>query len=110
MRSSAVAHSRGDDMPTYVHLLNWTEQGIKEFRDTTKRAEDFTALVQRSGGKVHEILWTVGEYDLVAIVDYPDEETSIACLLQLGAKGKVRTKTLRAFTSNEVSGIIDRIG
>ena len=96
-------------MPTYVHLLTWTEQGIKNYRDTTKRAEDFTALVQRSGGKLQSIHWTVGEYDLVAIAEYPDEETSIGCLLQLGAKGNVRTNTLRAFSANEVSGIIDRI-
>ena len=47
-------------MPTYVSLINWTEQGIKNFRESTKRAEDFTKFVEASGGRVRELLWTVG--------------------------------------------------
>ena len=75
-------------MTTYVSLINWTEQGIKNFRDTTRRAADFTKLVESSGGSVRELVWTVGEYDMVCIADFPDEEAGVAALLQVGSAGQ----------------------
>jgi uncharacterized protein with GYD domain len=97
-------------MPTYVSLINWTDQGIKNFRDSTERAEDFSKLVERSGGTVRELLWTVGQYDIVCIADFPDDETGVAALLQVGSMGNVRSNTLRAFGAGEMSGIIGRAG
>ena len=97
-------------MTTYVSLINWTEQGIKNFRDTTQRAADFTKLVESSGGSVRELVWTVGEYDLVCVADFPDEEAGIAALLQVGSQGSVRSTTMRAFSSEEMAGIIRRTG
>ena len=97
-------------MTTYVSLISWTEQGIRNFRDSTQRAEDFTKLVEGSGGTVQELLWTVGEYDIVCIADFPDEESGVATLLQVGAAGNVRSKTLRAFNADEMRGIIRRAG
>jgi uncharacterized protein with GYD domain len=97
-------------MTTYVSLINWTEQGIKNFRDTTQRAQDFTKLVEGSGGTVRELLWTVGEYDVVCIADFADDETAVAALLQVGAAGSVRTNTLRAFDADAMAGIIRRAG
>ena len=97
-------------MTTYVSLINWTEQGIKNFRDTTQRAADFTKLVESSGGSVRELVWTVGEYDMVCIAEFPDEETGVAALLQVGSAGNVRSTTMRAFNSEEMSGIIRRTG
>jgi len=97
-------------MTTYVSLINWTDQGISNFRDCTQRAEDFTKLVEGSGGTVRELLWTVGEYDIVCVADFPDEETGVATLLQVGAAGNVRTNTLRAFNADEMRGIIRRAG
>jgi len=97
-------------MTTYVSLINWTEQGIKNFRDTTQRAEDFSKLVESSGGQVRELLWTVGEYDIICIADFPDDETGTAALLQVGAAGNIRSKTLRAFNADEMAGIIRRTG
>ena len=97
-------------MTTYVSLINWTEQGIKNFRDTTQRAQDFTKLVESSGGTVRELLWTVGEYDIVCIADFPDDEIAVAALLQVGAAGSVRSNTLRAFNADEMAGIIRRAG
>ncbi len=95
-------------MPTYVSLINWTEKGIKNFRDTSKRAQDYTKLVEEAGGKVRELLWTVGEYDIVVVNEFPDDESSVAALLQLGAGGNVRTKTLRGFNATEIDRIIER--
>ncbi len=97
-------------MTTYVSLINWTEQGIKNFRDTTQRAEDFSRLVQSTGGSVRELLWTVGEYDLVCVVEFPDDETGVAALLQVGSTGNIRSNTLRAFNAEEMAGIIRRTG
>jgi len=95
---------------TYVSLVNWTDQGIKNFRDTTQRAADFTKLAESSGGTVRELLWTVGEYDMVCVVDFPDDETAVAALLQVGSAGNIRSRTMRAFNSEEMAGIIRRAG
>jgi uncharacterized protein with GYD domain len=92
----------------YVSLVNWTERGITDFRDTTHRAQDFTNVVEKAGGHVREILWTVGEYDIVCVLDLPDDEALTATLLRLGEKGNVRTKTMRGFTAEQMDGIIRR--
>jgi uncharacterized protein with GYD domain len=100
----------GAIMPSYVSLIHWTEQGIKNYKDTTSRAEDFSKLVESSGGRVRELLWTVGEYDIVAVVDFPDDETGTAALLQVGSLGNVRSNTMRAFNVDEMGAIIRRTG
>jgi uncharacterized protein with GYD domain len=97
-------------MPTYVSLVNWTEQGIKNFRDTVRRAEDARGLIETHGGQQRQMLWTLGEYDLVAVVDFPDDETATAVLLQIGAGGNVRTKTMKAFDAEQMSAIIQQTG
>lgn len=97
-------------MMTYVSLINWTEQGIKNFRDTAQRAEEFTKLVESSGGTVRELLWTVGEYDIVCVADFPDEQTGVAALLRVGSAGNIRSNTLRAFSASEMAGIVSRAG
>ncbi len=97
-------------MKTYVSLINWTEQGIKDFRDTTQRADAFTKLVENSGGKVRELVWTVGQYDMVCVADFPDDETGVAALLRVGSLGNIRSNTLRAFGADEMADIIDRTG
>jgi uncharacterized protein with GYD domain len=95
-------------MPTYVSLINWTDQGAKNFRESTKRAEDFTKLVKKNGGKVRELVWTVGEYDIVSVIEFPDDESGLAALLQVGSAGNIRTNTLRAFSAREMEGIVAR--
>ncbi|HTR95110.1 MAG TPA: GYD domain-containing protein [Trebonia sp.] len=97
-------------MPTYVSLIHWTDQGIKNYKDTTSRAEDFTKLVENKGGRVRELLWTVGEYDLVVVADFPDDETGTAALLQVGSLGNVRSSTMRAFGADEMTAIIGKTG
>jgi len=97
-------------MATYVSLINWTEQGIRNFRDTAQRAADFSRLVESAGGKVRELLWTVGEYDIVCVADFPDEESGVAALLQVGSAGNIRSNTMRAFTAEQMADIIRRTG
>ncbi|MFS4093053.1 GYD domain-containing protein [Streptomyces sp. AF1A] len=93
-------------MPTYVALLNWTDQGVRNYKDTARRAEAFGSAVQKLGAKLLTIYWTVGPYDLVAVVEAPDEETATAALLQLGGVGNVRSTTLRAFGREEMERIV----
>ncbi|HKS48569.1 MAG TPA: GYD domain-containing protein [Amycolatopsis sp.] len=93
-------------MPTYVTLLSWTDQGIRAYKETAARADAFASALQKLGGKLVSIYWTVGPYDLVGIVEAPDDETATAALLQLGGVGNVRSTTLRAFGRDEVEGII----
>jgi uncharacterized protein with GYD domain len=97
-------------MPTYVSLVNWTEQGVKNFRDTVRRGEDVRGLVEKNGGQLRLLLWTLGEYDLVSVIDFPDDETATAVLLQVAAGGNVRTKTMKAFDAEQMGAIIQRAG
>lgn len=96
-------------MPTYISLVKWTEQGAKNARDTVKRAREFRGDVERRGGKLLSIHWTQGQYDLVTVVEYPDEQTGMAQLLAIGSLGNIRTETLRAFTESEVEAIIKKM-
>ena len=97
-------------MPTYISLVNWTEQGVKNFRDTVRRAEDVRGLVEKHGGQLRQIFWTLGEYDVVTVIDFPDDETATAVLLQIAAGGNVRTKTMKAFDAEQIGAIIQRTG
>ena len=97
-------------MPTYVSLINWTEKGVAEFKDTVDRAEAGKALAGKFGGTLKEIYWTIGPYDLVAISEAPDDESATAFALTLSSQGNVRTTTLRAFSGDEMRGIIAKAG
>jgi uncharacterized protein with GYD domain len=97
-------------MPTYVALVNFTDQGIKNFRDTVRRAEDYRGLVEKNGGQVRQLLWTLGDYDVVVVADFPDDETATAVVLQTAAGGNIRTKTMKAFDAEQMTAIIQRTG
>ena len=97
-------------MPTYVSLINWTDQGIRGYRDTVQRAESFREMAGQAGGKVRDIFWTMGEYDLVAVIEAPDDETAVGLLLRTSALGNIRTKTMRAMSADEITAIIGRAG
>jgi uncharacterized protein with GYD domain len=97
-------------MPFYVALVNFTDQGIKNYRDTVRRAEDYRGLVEQHGGQVRQLLWTLGQYDLVVVTELPDDETAAAVVLQTVAAGNVRTTTLKAFDAEQMRGILERTG
>lgn len=96
-------------MPSYVVLGKYTLQGIRNIKATTKRAEAFRNLAKRMGVKVKEIYWTMGEYDIVTIIDAPNDATASRLLLAAGSKGNLQTQTLRAYTSNEISNVLKGI-
>jgi uncharacterized protein with GYD domain len=96
-------------MATFVTLLRWTDQGIRNVRDTAKRAANFRTMVAKAGGSVKDIYWTVGQYDVVATFDAPDDETATALMLGIGSLGNVRSETLRAFSEDEMKRIVSKL-
>jgi uncharacterized protein with GYD domain len=97
-------------MPTYVSLISWTEQGIRTVRETLDRADKFEQLAQKHGASLEQVYWTVGPYDIVAIIEAPDDESVTAVLLEGSSLGNIRTTTLRAYDRDQMSGIIQRLG
>jgi uncharacterized protein with GYD domain len=97
-------------MPTYVTLGNFTDQGIRNYSDTTKRAKAFQEFVDEMGGVVKNLVWTMGIYDVVAIIELPDDETATAAALKISSLGNVRTTTLRGFDMAEIDSIIEQAG
>src|ERR1700733_12107479 len=93
-------------MPSYIILMNWTEQGVKTFRESVDRAEAAEVALSPAGITFKDIYWTVGPYDLVAAMEAPDDETLAAGLLALAAQGNLRSTTLRALTAEEMSAVI----
>ena len=96
-------------MATYIMLANFTEQGIRNVKDSVKRAEAFRELAKGAGVTVKDLYWTLGQYDIVAIADAPDEMTVTALGLTLGKAGNVRTQTLRAFSGTDVAKILAKV-
>ena len=97
-------------MPQYILLGNWTDQGIRQVKDTVKRGQQFQQLVQEAGGRVHGIFWTQGRYDVTARLEVDNDETMTVIALRLGSTGNIRTETLRAFTADEMQGIVAKLG
>ena len=96
-------------MPKYVSLMNWTDQGIKDAASTIARYEEAKKAAASMGITFETVVWTMGEYDLVGIIDAPDEETGTAFLMMLGASGNLRTKTMRAFTDEEMTSLLGKV-
>src|SRR5438552_11318698 len=96
-------------MATYLTLINFTEQGVKNIKDTCKRAVDFKASVKKLSVEVKEVYWCMGAYDGVIIFDAADDETATAAMLSLSSREYVTTQTLRSFTATEMSKILGKI-
>ena len=96
-------------MATYISLWNFTDQGIRAVKDTTKRAGIMKEMAQKAGVTVKDIYWTLGTYDGVVIFEAPDEETLAAVGLALGALGNVRTQTVRALSLDEMNAVLGKL-
>jgi len=93
-------------MVAYVVLANFTDQGIRNAKESPKRAEAFKTMAKTFGVTVKEFVWTQGRYDVVTIVDAPDEASFMSLTLSLGALGNVRTESLRAFSADEMTKVV----
>jgi uncharacterized protein with GYD domain len=96
-------------MATYIILANFTEQGIRNVKDSPSRADAFRDMAQKAGVTVKELFWTLGAHDIVTVVEAPDDIAITALGLSIGALGNVRTETLRAFSKAEMAAIVGKM-
>src|SRR5882762_7033650 len=97
-------------MSTYIVLTSFTDQGIRSLKNTTKRADAVKELAKKFGVTAKEFFWTLGSYDVVAIFEAPDDASMTALGLAIGAGGNARTQTLRAFSRQEMNGVLAKLG
>jgi uncharacterized protein with GYD domain len=95
-------------MATFISLVNFTDQGIRNVKDSPGRYEAFKALAEKVGGTVKGVYYTMGHYDMVLIVEGSDE-AAMTAMLKVGSLGNVRTETLRGFTLEEMKKIIGKM-
>jgi uncharacterized protein with GYD domain len=96
-------------MALYVTLSNFTDQGIKAIKETPKRAEAFRQAAAKNGVKVHQVLWTLGQYDVVTITEADDDIAATALALSMAALGNVRGQTLKAYDAADMAKIIAKM-
>ena len=92
-------------MPHYITLINWTDQGAKSVKDTGKRAEAARNQATKMGGKI-QLFYTLGQYDIVGVGEFPDDETFQKFLFTVASLGYVRTTSMKAWSEEEVSRIV----
>ena len=93
-------------MGTYISLIRWTEKGIQNVKESPARLDQAKKAFQAMGAELKESLLVMGKYDLIIVAEAPDDETVAKLVLSIGARGAIRTETLRAFTEDEYRKII----
>ncbi|MFC5753001.1 GYD domain-containing protein [Actinomadura rugatobispora] len=93
-------------MPIFISLLNWTDQGIRAYETTIERSEAFTSTLEGLGARLVALYWTEGPYDLVSVIEAPDDKTAVAAMLRTAELGNVRSTTFRAFDREEIAEVI----
>jgi uncharacterized protein with GYD domain len=98
----------GSTMPHYFVLGNWTEQGIRNVRESPKRVDAAKELAAKLGGRL-EVYYTMGQYDFVAVGELPNDDAVMTLALRIGSEGNVRTTTLKAWTQGEGTKVIAKL-
>ncbi len=93
-------------MGKYILLANYTDQGIRNIKDSPKRSAAARKVIRDMGGDMTELFLTMGSYDLIVILEAPSDEVIAQFVITLGALGNVRTTTLKAFTESEFEDIV----
>lgn len=96
-------------MPTYISLNVFTESGIRNIKDTTKRTDAIREMAKACGATLKDVYWTLGSYDAVSLFEAPDDASMAALQATIGAAGNIRTLTLRAFSRAEMDGILAKV-
>jgi uncharacterized protein with GYD domain len=96
-------------MPTYISLVSWTDQGIRNIKEAPQRIDAFKKAVVSAGGKLNGFYVTMGKHDIVTIIDAPNDEAFANIVLNTGSKGSVRTETMKAFTEEQFRNILTKI-
>jgi len=93
-------------MPTYITLIDWTEEGIEDIKESPGRLDAAKKAFQAAGAELKEFYLLMGQYDMLVVAEAPDDETVARLALSVGSGGAVRTETMRAFTEDEYQQII----
>jgi uncharacterized protein with GYD domain len=93
-------------MARYISLLTWTDQGVKNLKETLNRASKARESFSSKGAKIIDVYWTLGQFDLVVVFEAPDDETATQLLMALSMQGNVRSSTMRAFNDKEMEGVM----
>ena len=96
-------------MPTYVTLYKWTDQGVKDVKNTPARFQASNNAAESLGGKILNLYVTMGEYDVIVVSESPSDEVAAAIALSLASKGNVKSLTMRAFTESEFAQIVKKV-
>ncbi len=96
-------------MARYVVLVNWTDQGVKNAKETVSRLAAARQVWEKFGGRITDAVWTIGQHDMVLSAEAPDDETMAAIGLAIARLGNIRTTTLRAFGEAEMQRILQKI-
>jgi uncharacterized protein with GYD domain len=94
----------------YIILIRFTDQGIRNVKDTTRRADAIRTEAEKMDCKFTTYYWTFGEYDAIGILEAPNDEAAMEFGLKAGSLGNIRTTTLRAFTEEEMARVVDKLG
>jgi uncharacterized protein with GYD domain len=96
-------------MATYIALVNFTDQGVRQIRQTTERAKALINAAANLGVQIKDIYWTMGAFDAVVTAEADDDQAVMAFTSSISSLGNIRTQTLRAFSAAEMSKILDRV-
>ena len=96
-------------MATYIALVNFTDQGVRQIRHTTERAKALINAAANLGVKIKDIYWTMGALDAVLIAESSEDESVMAFATSIASLGNIRTQTLRAFSAAEMNQILDKV-
>ena len=96
-------------MFTYVGLISFTDQGLHSIKDTTKRAAAAKEAAKKHGVNMREILWTMGEYDMLCILEAEDEHALAAFNLATATQGNIRSRSMRAYSASEMDKILSKL-
>ncbi|MDQ2936181.1 MAG: GYD domain-containing protein [Acidobacteriota bacterium] len=88
-------------MPTYITLLRWTQQGAAGIKYSPSRLDAGREAFKKAGAEIKDVYMTMGRYDLVCVIEAPDDETAARALLGLGSQGNIQSETLKAFTEDQ---------
>jgi uncharacterized protein with GYD domain len=93
-------------MPTFICFLNWTDQGAKNAKDSSKRYQASKDMAEKLGGKLLSAYVTTGQYDVVVTVEMPNGEAMVKFVSAISATGNARTTTVRGYTPDEFSKLV----
>jgi uncharacterized protein with GYD domain len=96
-------------MVTFIALSTFTDQGIRGVKDTTKRADAVMEAAKKFGCNMTQLYWTLGQYDLVSVIEAPNDESATAFALAISAAGNIRMQSLRAFGKDEMNKILSKL-